>query len=249
MPRPIRVALAVWLSASVFGGLASPVVAGAREDPIVRTRMTGWESRAGGFHIYRSGATARLQVGVWPAFPRETVGLGSSGVVRGRAAPPRPIERDPEPRQPSAVRDAGCPDGVSLPGSGSRSSRRGNIGRRDRAGRTSGPAEGRLSRGWPVRLAGCPPSEHEQQVAQPVQVATDLGVDGSTGPLEGDHRAFGAADRAPGDVECRARRVGAGHDEDPGQGAARPTSSSIRDSRRPVIRPVTRETPAVSLAR
>lgn len=85
MPRPIRVALAVWLSASVFGGLASPVVAEAREGPIVRTRMTGWESRAGGFHIYRSGATARLQVGVWPASPQETVRARLEWRRQGRA--------------------------------------------------------------------------------------------------------------------------------------------------------------------
>jgi len=73
MPRPFRVALVTALVVSVLGCLVAPSVAGARVDPVIRNRMTGWVSRAGGFHVYRSGATARLQVGVWPAFPQEIV--------------------------------------------------------------------------------------------------------------------------------------------------------------------------------
>jgi hypothetical protein len=73
MPRPIRVALVVALLPSVLWFLAEPSVAGTRVDPVIRSRMTGWVSRSGGFHVYRSGTTARLQVGVWPSFAGETV--------------------------------------------------------------------------------------------------------------------------------------------------------------------------------
>lgn len=73
MPRPIRVALVVALVLGVLGFLAEPSVAGTRVDPVIRNRMTGWVSRTGGFHVYRPGATARLQVGVWPSFAGETV--------------------------------------------------------------------------------------------------------------------------------------------------------------------------------
>jgi hypothetical protein len=73
MPRPIRVALVVALVVSVLGILAEASVAGTRVDPVIRTRMTGWVARAGDFYVYRSGATARLQVGVWPAFAGDIV--------------------------------------------------------------------------------------------------------------------------------------------------------------------------------
>ncbi|MGZ8583711.1 MAG: hypothetical protein ACXWXG_10330 [Actinomycetota bacterium] len=84
MPRPIRVALAVLLSASMLGALASPSVAAARLDPRLKTRMTGWVSMEGGFHLYRPGATARLQVGVWPAFPDEIVQARLEWRLQGR---------------------------------------------------------------------------------------------------------------------------------------------------------------------
>lgn len=85
MPRPIRVALLVALMVSLLGSLAEPSVAGARVDPVIRTRMTGWVSRAGGFHIYRSGTTARLQVGVWPSFAGEIVRARLEWRGQGRA--------------------------------------------------------------------------------------------------------------------------------------------------------------------
>jgi len=91
MPRPIRVALVVALVVSVLGILAEASVAGTRVDPVIRTRMTGWVSRAGGFHVYRSGATARLQVGVWPSFAGETVRARLEW--RGQERPWRLIDR------------------------------------------------------------------------------------------------------------------------------------------------------------
>jgi hypothetical protein len=91
MPRPIRVALVVALVVSVLGYLAEPSVAGTRVDPVVRTRMTGWASRARGFYVYRPGATARLRVGVWPSFAGETVRARLEWRSQGR--PWRPLDR------------------------------------------------------------------------------------------------------------------------------------------------------------
>ena len=49
-----------------------------------------------------------------------------------------------------------------------------------------------------LALAGLPPREHEEQIAQPVEVPPDLGVHRSLSPFELDDVSFGTAnDRTP----------------------------------------------------
>ncbi|MGH2629499.1 MAG: hypothetical protein ACRDHI_02920 [Actinomycetota bacterium] len=71
MIQPIRLALVAGLTLSLLGVGIGPSVAGV---PVtVKTRMTGWLSKYHGDYVYRAGATAGLEVGVWPNFPGEKV--------------------------------------------------------------------------------------------------------------------------------------------------------------------------------
>jgi hypothetical protein len=63
-----------WILAATFVFVPTTTgLAGDLESVTVKTRMTGWESRAGKYYRYREGSTARLVVGVWPRFPHEIV--------------------------------------------------------------------------------------------------------------------------------------------------------------------------------
>lgn len=73
MLRPIRLVLVPCLVFALVGTAVSPTPAGEPVTVRVKTRMTGWVSRADGFYVYRQGATAGVDVGVWPSFPREPV--------------------------------------------------------------------------------------------------------------------------------------------------------------------------------
>ena len=74
MLRTARLVLVSCLALAVLGaGPASVGLAGDRVAVTVKTRLTGWASKSRGYHVYRRGATARLDVGVWPAFPHERV--------------------------------------------------------------------------------------------------------------------------------------------------------------------------------
>lgn len=73
MPRSIRLALVPCLALAMLGAAAVPGLAGDPVAVTVKTRMIGWVSKSHGYHVYRRGATAPLDVGVWPSFPHERV--------------------------------------------------------------------------------------------------------------------------------------------------------------------------------
>ena len=111
--------------------------------------------------------------------------------------------------------------------------------------RALGPALGPARR---LALAGLPTREHEEQVAQPVQVAPDLGIHLALRVLQRDHARVRRAGRCRG--RCRSRRSRGSR---PGtmntSGSGRcATRSSIRRSSRSIIALVTRETLGRELA-
>lgn len=71
MLRSIRLVLVPYLTLAMLG--SAPGLAGDRVAVTVKTRMIGWVTKSHGYHVYRRGATARLDVGVWPSFPHERV--------------------------------------------------------------------------------------------------------------------------------------------------------------------------------
>ena len=215
--------------------------------------MTGWVSRAGGFHIYRSGGH-RAPAGRRVASLRRRDRAGSPRVasvrgVRGACSTARAPSLNRDSRALFEVRRVSR--GISASGSGSGSSRRRNTG--GAVGLVVLPSAlttptsvvaGRLA------LAGGPSSQHEQQVAQSVEVAADLGVGRATGLARGrPSRARRGGSCSWRCREPRSRGSAPGTMKTSGRGRSA-TSSSMRASRRSRHPSASRgRRPAVSLAR
>ena len=179
--RTARLVLVSCLALAVLGARPASVgLAGDRVAVTVKTRMTGWASKSRGYHVYRRGATARLDVGVWAGVPaRAGEGAARMATPGPWLAPARRLVRQAESRQSRPVQGPQDLQGVRVP-------IRVRIRPTDkhRAGRSpwsySAPAE--RHGGWASAPAGglavrsLPPGQHEQQIAQPVQVAAHLGV-------------------------------------------------------------------------